>query len=402
MPFKNQFLAGFFLLWAAAVISSCKDTGTMEVAEFTVLDSAGVMIVLNPEQSVSSAPVLELVEDLRIGAIDGHPGEVFENLCDITVGEDGEIFAVDGRARAVRVFSPEGVLLREFGGRGGGPGEFDSAPAWVTLGRDSVVVQDLYRIHVFSRTGEFLGSTMRSPGAPGALLGSTPHSWLLGTSSIASSPHSRRGTKRDTLRIVPVDLTNGSVGVPVVEAPSGLLRDIPGMDGAVAQWNGPQAEAAMRRDGEIYVVDGSEYRIDVYSPSGQFSKSIRAAVKRIPVRGEDFEAGLAGMRSTLGFNEIKELGYPEVRPVSGRLFVAPSGRLIMNRRDLSSIPMWGERSPFWETWDLLGSNGRVLGRFTTDQRILPEVLTDERLYAIVRDELDVQYVVRYRIVGPGL
>ena len=50
-------------------------------------------------------------------------------------------------------------------------------------------------------------------------------------------------------------------------------------------------------------------------------------------------------------------------------------------------------------WDLLGLNGHVEGRFTIDHSVYLRVLTDSVVYAIKRDELDVQYIVGYRIVA---
>ncbi len=72
----------------------------------------------------------------------------------------------------------------------------------------------------------------------------------------------------------------------------------------------------------------------------------------------------------------------------------------MKRRDLSSLPLV-PREESSETWDLLGPEGRIEGRFTTHPSVNPRVLTDSRLYAIVRDEMDIQYIVGYRILPAG-
>ena len=123
---------------------------------------------------------------------------------------------------------------------------------------------------------------------------------------------------------------------------------------------------------------------------------------RTPLGSGDLEAwerGLEdGYRFSFGDEEMRDLGPPAVMPIAGRLLVAPSGRLLVNRRDLSSLPQT-PRDRIVETWDLVAANGRVEGRFTHDQSVYLRVLTDSMVYAIVRDELDVQYIVGYRIVS---
>ena len=83
-------------------------------------DSAGILIVENSRDLVAEAPDLRLEEELRIGAIDGSPVEEFFGLMDLAVNEDGEIYALDAGSRSVRVFSPDGAHVLEFGGPGQG------------------------------------------------------------------------------------------------------------------------------------------------------------------------------------------------------------------------------------------------------------------------------------------
>ena len=50
-------------------------------------------------------------------------------------------------------------------------------------------------------------------------------------------------------------------------------------------------------------------------------------------------------------------------------------------------------------WDVFDAEGRFLGVVSMPKRFAPRVFVDDKIYGVWRDELDVQYVVRMRIVG---
>ena len=129
------------------------------------------------------------------------------------------------------------------------------------------------------------------------------------------------------------------------------------------------------------------------------SESVREGLRELALANRIDLPGAYSVRlGILGLDEIRDLGHPEVRPIPGRLLVAPSGGFLMNRLDLSSLPR-APNEEFKEVWDLFGPDGKITGRLTTDRSISLRVLKDEFLYAISRDEFDVQYVVRFRADG---
>jgi hypothetical protein len=50
-------------------------------------------------------------------------------------------------------------------------------------------------------------------------------------------------------------------------------------------------------------------------------------------------------------------------------------------------------------WDVFDGEGRYLGVVPMPPRFTPRVFLGDKIYGVQRDEVDVQYVVRVRVVG---
>lgn len=398
------------IVLALALLTACTTEDQGQQEGFQRYDSAGVSITVNSRTLVEDAPELSPVEDLRLGAVSGNPAEEFGLLRDLAVDTAGTIYAVDMRAGTIRVFDREGRPLRTLGQPGQGPGEFDFSILRFAVGNDTVLALDRYRLHAFDTAGTHLHTT-RQEVAGNEIIPVLEHSaagWMAGRSVTTPATDPSRRLTRDTFRVWPVDVANGEVLDPVVEMPGRPRVYWEDLDRSDTQWLSPEPTAAVRPNGEIYVTDGTGYEIHVVSPSSELLRSIRADAVPVRISDAEFEEGVrkvveyydsAGLPPAWGrrFAEAAEAGgRPEIRPVPGRLFVAPNGRMLLQRRDLDPDP-----SPYAtqdsSTWDLLRPSGRIDGRLQLPAHTLVSELTDDYLYVIERDELDVQYVVRYRL-----
>src|SRR5690625_740777 len=121
--------------------------------------ASGQIVVTNPAVP-SWAPGEEwrVVEEVRIGSLDGDGPDLFGNVRSLTVDDGGRIWVLEEQAQELRVFSAEGEHIRTVGRRGGGPGEFagalhiDRAPdgnLWVIDPRNN-------RVSVFDTAGVYL------------------------------------------------------------------------------------------------------------------------------------------------------------------------------------------------------------------------------------------------------
>jgi hypothetical protein len=86
------------------------------------------------------------------------PGTELVSVQTIAVDGAGRLYVADSRPAAVKVFSPDGTLLRVIGRQGGGPGEYRNP--WIAARGASVVMHDpaQSRTSVFDTSGKFLRS----------------------------------------------------------------------------------------------------------------------------------------------------------------------------------------------------------------------------------------------------
>ena len=86
---------------------------------------SGRVVVRNPAPGRGGGPdEWRLVEELRLGRVDGTGPEVFGDVHDVAVDGKGRIYVMDAGSKEVRVFGRRGRHLRNIARDGEGPGEF--------------------------------------------------------------------------------------------------------------------------------------------------------------------------------------------------------------------------------------------------------------------------------------
>jgi hypothetical protein len=114
------------LLAAGSLIGACGDARDPD-ASVIRRDSAGIAIVETPvalwaddaQWTVDPEPVLS------IGLTEGDENYLFGEIAGIVRLDDGTIVVADGQARLIRYYDAQGVFIRQVGGQGGGPTDFD-------------------------------------------------------------------------------------------------------------------------------------------------------------------------------------------------------------------------------------------------------------------------------------
>jgi hypothetical protein len=98
------------------------------------LETIGGMIhVMNPNQPMLSNEMVAPQELWRVGGDEEAEDQVLGFVTDVQVDEEGNSYLLDSTWNVIHVFSPEGIFLRDIGGEGEGPGEFQNVDQFMLM-----------------------------------------------------------------------------------------------------------------------------------------------------------------------------------------------------------------------------------------------------------------------------
>jgi hypothetical protein len=395
-------------MWAVAplwVMVGCESAavGTDAVTE---RDSAGVHVVenLGPTSGgpwhVDSAPLLV------IGSAEADPDQALEQVTGAVRLAGQEIVVADGGQLELLFYDGSGNLMRRVGGRGGGPGEFESLEWLARYGTDSVVTLDVsnQRVSYFDTSGDF-GRSVRLvsnadipfPRAVG-FFGDGSVLATRGLYPLGGEPPIR--VERTTERLFRISADGSSAaevrrfrGVESVIVPTG-----PG--GRFERRRRPFGrETAFAVAGDrFYEGDNETYEIRAYSVDGQLLQIIRKQGAQRAITATDVRAFQDSVLSAAsGADRQQAFVLLDRLPPHPETYPAFAGELRVD----GDQDLWVRESTPPETqqsaWSVFSREGKLLGNVELPVRAkLLDVGTD---YVLIlrRDALDVEYVELYRL-----
>lgn len=367
---------------------------------------------------VDAAPLRSVVEELRIGSVED-PDLGFTTIVGAAVDAEGRVFVLDAQERRVRVFDGDGEPLRSFGREGRGPGEFQT-PTDIGVVGDTVWVADglTGRITLFDPTGTVLATytpgmvQLESPS--GALLLYRPagllsdgriHATFVGTADPVPEPISvpelavdSAGGAMDTLWMRRHVGTDSRVTVGSVELPVPTLQD----EATLHVPAGELGRYVVERPAPVSS-DEAAFRVLRVDPAGDtaFVRSFSFEPVRYSNAAERLEETARDLTRALGPNvagdqdrvaqtlrssmEVPEYHVPVSAAVAGA-----SGSLWL-RREAVDAPA--------HEWLLLDPDGTLRGRTELPAGAMVRSAGGDVLWVSVRDELEVPWLVRYRLEG---
>jgi len=397
---------------AAIVLAGCSGASGSGRWAGTVRDSAGVAIVENPATGMwRPGEAWTVVEELRIGVAEGDPDYQFGNIGGIDVDSEGRIYVLDQHAQQVRVFDPQGTLLRTVGRGGSGPGEFSpgAGPLFVVRG-DTVLVPDV----MLQRVNWFLGEEVGSFPLP--LAEGIPMGWGMTPDGRLAHRLVRFPFPGQTQSDVPTETpiiargTDGSSDTLAMLPASQSLRL---QQGGALQFRLFEPEPAwdIAADGSILMGMNTDYSIEVRRPGGAVVRVIRKPFERAPVTAADREAFLALFRDMwkhMGFSPEQvmlaeqSIGFGDYYPAFARILAGPGNTIWVQQVKTAALAKelgagFNMQDPGAPRWDVFDAEGRYLGvvEFPADFALM--TFEGDAVYGVMRDELDVQYVARLRV-----
>jgi hypothetical protein len=357
-----------------------------------------------------------LVEELRIGALDGRPELEFAWVYGLAVGADGSMHVHEGQTGAVRTFDSSGAFIRAIGRPGDGPGEYGGVRALRALPDGRVAILDSRAVNVYSPTGVWIRSIrlafpdVPSAGIPLAVdtagdLHALTRGFARPTEPNAGALASRRVdvfVRIDSSGSIPDTLALPTFSAPewtaAVFAPEGSWTFHP--HGHFVVGRSDQYAFEMRyRDGRVLRVERVTDRVSV--EAGE-----KASLKQFLSTHNVLFAGPDGAVEMTGGAPIAD-----VKPVYRKLAAAEDGRIWVQRhttaRRIESAPDPSTPNAPTEDWvepqvhDVFEPDGRYLGAVAVPDGATLHVMAGDRVWGTVFGDSGEQYVVRWRVVRAG-
>ena len=395
-------------LLAAIVAASpaCEDSGPLSdwstIRE--TLPSRAVLVTNTP--SADPSPTLMLVEELRVGTLEGGRPESFGALKGLEALPGGGFAVLESQAQEIRVFGADGSHVATHGRPGEGPGEFVDATGLMLDPRGRIWVADPrgQRMSVFDPVEGFLESFRYQYMIRGFIWAGT----MTDRGHILKPSMSRQNfrsllrvydstmTQIDSIFLVEEDEAEeydpeDSPGAFYFETPGGGygLHGIPYYPGGTFH---------IDRNGERWTAEVADpgYRMEKSVPGGDTTLIVITARPPVPVTAAERDSVINQIRESLQASGVTtEMDWsriPDVKPSVETIFTSAEGTLWVGIPNLSG----------GTDYDVLSNDGSYLGTVATGTLgvlpWLPPIVMGDTFLAVVTDELDVPYVVRARIV----
>jgi hypothetical protein len=344
-----------------------------------------------------------LVEEGRFTGTDGTPAELGEPGS-VAVDDAGRIYVVDNKPASIKVFAPDGRLVRTIGREGEGPGEF--RVGFIAVHGGFLVLHDpqLSRTSVWDTAGTFLRSWHDSccywtdievdregriyvpsvaPGKPGEVPRGIPYvrSFLAGIAL-------------DTVWVPRVEnpkfwTITSKKGGQVVSSMSTSIPFMPGLDwalhpdgGIIYGWSGRYAIVRSRTGLDSARVFGRAWTPD------PVTDELRASEYESRIKETAKQYGEANVRAAFRLEDL-----PRTLPAYLNLRVDRSGRIWVRR-----YPVADTTRTFYDVFD---STGAFLGPIIVPFQIPDygrQAWTRDGVVTVIEDEEGRPTIVRLRFV----
>jgi hypothetical protein len=413
-------------------LAACTGTETSDAPTWEAThDTIGDTVVVRTMGGSLWGDTARLEPEVTIGELEGADEYMLGRIRSLAVAEDGTIYAVDQQVPALRVYNPDGTYKATFGREGGGPGEYNRPDGGLAVLSDGRVV-------------------LRDPGNA-RLTVYSPAGDPFDTWRVMGSVYTSRRLYRDTLdNVYTYALLDSDAGIDNWQW--GIVRI--GPDGTVGdtlelpEWDYEPAEISASGGDEGntsfigdnvpfsptvawaysplgYMVGGisTKYSISLFLSTDRTLRIERGDWQPLPVTPEEREEQeriiTANMRQLDPGWRWNGPPIPETKPPFQRFFIGEDGRIWVQ---LSQPAYKSEDTDYTNdtsppgvievpphTWvepiafDVFEPDGTYLGMVRAPEGFSMNptpVARGDYVWAVVMDELEVPYIVRFRIKHP--
>ncbi len=392
-----------------------------------VQDTIGDTVVVRTVSGSVWGDTATLVPEVSIGMLEGPEEYSFGQVYSLALGHDGTILAVDRQVPALRVYEPDGTYRTTFGRAGGGPGEYERPDGGLAVLSDGrVLLRDPAnaRIQVFSPEGEPLDEWRIRGGfntSSRMVVDSLDRTYTFILLDVEADV---RDWRSGLVQIFPDGTPGDTLEVPDTgyEGPRIEARRETGDGGMSVSVNGvpfsPSEDTALSPHGYFIHGISTDYTLTLLKPDGPIR--IVKDYEPVPVAGgekrEEEAFVTRDMRQTDPAWNWDGPPIPDRKPPYRDIQAGQDGTVWIQvsqpgvRRD---DPDYDPSDPdaiadeWYEpiVYDVFDEDGSYLGAVKTPEGFSPypaPLFTREQVLATVRDEYDVQSVVRFRVELPAV
>ncbi len=411
-----------FLIWSLVWISALTgctanpgsdDGGSAAPVVVSVTDSSGVEIVANSGDGWDAESTWRIEPDLQVGELDGPLA--FGRISWVAPAPDDGMLVLDAQAHLIHLFDSDGHLVRSFGGEGDGPGEFRRPAAVMPIDGGRLAVSQGFPpvLHWLTLAGKHEGTT-RLPGARDEAGTRTAGSFGLWQVTPA-------GRVFVQAQLIDPGAEDGEMPVVLLEvdpdgasAPDTIAEWIwkAGFGDAPIRMFEPVHTWMPRSDGIVVLSHGLPYELQWHDASDGLLRIVRRDLKLSPVSDRHRDRALTVMREGMESggapddmieDMLDRVEFEDVLPPVLRVWVSePDGRVWVGVHDADRLDSEGGGlfSGWVNAWDVFERDGPYLGRIPAPDGFTLRVVTQDALYGVWEDELEVPFARRYRVVRP--
>lgn len=365
-----------------------------------------------------------LLPDLRVGSIDV-PNYALTDVSDLTVGTDGTFYILQPLEQRLRIYDQNGQFLRTVGRPGDGPGEF-RFPTNIGWVGDTLWISDGVQLRVtfLDAKGEVLGTSPLAVSSLGpGFLPTTAQTLmadgtaivqpLVSSRSLAANDISRApllrtdriGSVLDTVAWLPLRNQYFSVSNPDASPPWTSYSPQPFADPPLWSVTPDRASVILVDVGERSRAELGKIKVFELTLAGDTIRSADVQYTPVPLTSKMVEEVIS-MRAEHFFNVgdgriasraaaermiQDELYVPATLPPVSEVIAASNGSIWLQRESMASDA---------NLWQILGTDGQVEAILSTPPELKILLVTDEHVWGVEYDELQIPYVVRLRIDKP--
>jgi hypothetical protein len=402
-----------------ATLAACAGDDTPGDGPRVTRSQRGDTLVVRTESGSVWGAESTLVPEVSIGEIEGDLEYLFGSVRSLAVARDGTIYVVDGQVPDLRAFDADGRFLRTLGRPGEGPGEIKSPDGGLAILSDGrILIRDPgnARIQVYGPDGQALETWSIRGGFNTSSPLFKDRDDNVYTQILVDTQAEVRDWVVGLVRIHP-DGTPGDTLIPPradFEAPELEARREQGENHSVSRTGvpfAPEQVTTFHPDGWFVHGISDRYRLALRRPSDPMV--IERAAEAAPVtageKSEEEARVTRNMRSTQPDWRWNGPPIPDRKPFFDQVYAGQDGRIWVaiplagqevddvgyDPRDPEALPdRWREPIAF----DVFEMDGSYLGRVRTPLgfSLHPTPVFDgDRVWAVTRDELGVQRVVRF-------